>query len=183
MLGWDPARLLQPAWGCCAPVSSWSSSSPSPALIGILWNPRFWLKNAFLFYAVYIFFYTSMFTNGSGFFSGIIGSLGYWLNQQGEQRGGQPWYYFAGLQMPVYEYLAVAWRIPGLLFWPAPRPLLASARDQPGRPAARSTNPPDWMNLPRAIGSVEPAGPARLDLPVETVQIRLRQAPEVFQPG
>jgi hypothetical protein len=48
-----------------------------------------------------------MFTNGSGFFSGIIGSLGYWLNQQGEQRGGQPWYYFALLQIPVYEFLAL----------------------------------------------------------------------------
>ena len=77
------------------------------AVLGILWNPRLWLKNAFLFYAIYVFFYTSMFTNGSGFFSGIIGSLGYWLNQQGEQRGGQPWYYFALLQIPVYEYLAL----------------------------------------------------------------------------
>ncbi|MBI4927815.1 MAG: TIGR03663 family protein, partial [Anaerolineae bacterium] len=75
--------------------------------IGLLWNPRLWLKNAFLFYTIFIFLYTSMFTNGDGFFSGIFGSLGYWLSQQGEQRGTQPLYYYALVQIPVYEYLAL----------------------------------------------------------------------------
>ncbi len=40
-------------------------------------------------------FYTSIFTNGAGFFTGMVGSLGYWLEQQGVERGSQPWYYYA----------------------------------------------------------------------------------------
>ncbi|HNB54938.1 MAG TPA: hypothetical protein PK530_23515, partial [Anaerolineales bacterium] len=39
------------------------------------------------------------------FFTGIVGSLGYWLEQQGVQRGSQPWYYYLLIQIPVYEYL------------------------------------------------------------------------------
>ena len=75
-------------------------------LIGMWWNAPLWIGNAVLFYAVFAVLYTTFFTNGYGFFSGIVGSLGYWLSQQGEQRGSQPWYYYAFLQIPMYEYLA-----------------------------------------------------------------------------
>jgi predicted membrane-bound mannosyltransferase/DNA-binding beta-propeller fold protein YncE len=75
--------------------------------IGLWWNPILWLQNAFAFYAIFIVFYTTFFTNGDGFFTGIVGSLGYWLSQQGVQRGNQPRYYYALLQMPVYEYLSL----------------------------------------------------------------------------
>ena len=37
--------------------------------------------------------------------TGLVGSLGYWLEQQPVQRGGQPWFYYAFVQIPVYEYL------------------------------------------------------------------------------
>ncbi len=84
--------------------------------LGILWNWKLWLKNAFLFYAVYVFFYTTMFTYTNGFFSGIVGSLGYWLSQQGENRGTQPLYYFALVQLPVYEYLGVLGTILAVYF-------------------------------------------------------------------
>jgi uncharacterized protein (TIGR03663 family) len=73
--------------------------------VGLWWNARLWLSNAALFYAVYIVLYTTIFTNGAGFFTGIVGSLGYWLEQQGVERGNQPWYYYIFLQVPVYEYL------------------------------------------------------------------------------
>ncbi len=73
--------------------------------IGLWWNRRLWLGNAALFYAIYIVFYTTIFTNGAGFFTGMVGSLGYWLAQQGVERGSQPWYYYLLLQVPVYEYL------------------------------------------------------------------------------
>jgi uncharacterized protein (TIGR03663 family) len=73
--------------------------------LGLWWNARLWLSNAALFYAVYIVLYTTIFTNGAGFFTGIVGSLGYWLEQQGVERGNQPWYYYIFLQVPVYEYL------------------------------------------------------------------------------
>jgi predicted membrane-bound mannosyltransferase/DNA-binding beta-propeller fold protein YncE len=86
------------------------------AAIGLLWNAKTWLQHAFFFYAVYIFLYTTMFTNGNGFFTGIIGSLGYWLSQQGVNRGGQPVYYFALIQMPIYEYLAVFGTVIALYF-------------------------------------------------------------------
>ncbi|HKF95267.1 MAG TPA: hypothetical protein VKB96_11855, partial [Gammaproteobacteria bacterium] len=48
---------------------------------------------------------TTVFTNAAGFFTGLIGSLGYWLVQQGVQRGSQPWYYYVFVQIPIYEFL------------------------------------------------------------------------------
>jgi DNA-binding beta-propeller fold protein YncE len=77
------------------------------AVIGIWWNPMLWLQNAFVFYAIFTVFYTTFFTNGNGFFTGLVGSLGYWLSQQGVERGTQPKYYYALVQMPVYEFLGV----------------------------------------------------------------------------
>jgi uncharacterized protein (TIGR03663 family) len=74
--------------------------------IGLLWKPRLWLANAGLFYAIFIVFYTTVFTNGGGFFTGLVGSLGYWLDQQAVKRGSQPWYYYLLIQVPIYEYLA-----------------------------------------------------------------------------
>jgi len=73
--------------------------------IGLWWNRRVWLISAALFYGLFIVFYTTVFTNGQGFFTGIVGSLGYWLEQQGVERGSQPWYYYLLIQVPVYEYL------------------------------------------------------------------------------
>lgn len=74
-------------------------------VIGLWWNRRLWLINAGLFYGVFIFFYTTYFTNTDGFFTGLLGSLGYWMAQQAVQRGTQPWFYYVFLQVPVYEYL------------------------------------------------------------------------------
>ncbi len=72
---------------------------------GVWWLGREWWRNAGLFYLIFTVFYTTFFTNGGGFFSGMVGSLGYWLAQQGVQRGGQPWYYYLLVQIPLYEYL------------------------------------------------------------------------------
>jgi predicted membrane-bound mannosyltransferase/DNA-binding beta-propeller fold protein YncE len=74
-------------------------------IIGLWWQRRIWLINAAIWYAIYTVFYTSMFTNGAGFFTGLVGSLGYWLEQQAVNRGGQPFYYYALVQIPIYEYL------------------------------------------------------------------------------
>ncbi|MEJ2300063.1 MAG: TIGR03663 family protein [Anaerolineales bacterium] len=73
--------------------------------LGLWWNPRLWLANAALFYGIFTLFYTTFFTNGNGFFTGLVGSLGYWLEQQGVHRGEQPWYYYILIQVPFYEYL------------------------------------------------------------------------------
>jgi predicted membrane-bound mannosyltransferase/DNA-binding beta-propeller fold protein YncE len=77
------------------------------AVVGTWWNPMLWLQHAFTFYALFTIFYTTFFTNGNGFFTGLVGSLGYWLSQQGVERGTQPKYYYALIQMPVYEFLAI----------------------------------------------------------------------------
>lgn len=72
--------------------------------IGMTWN-RDWWKYAVLFWGPYIIFYTTIFTNVTGFFTGIVGSLGYWLVQQGVERGSQPEYYYVLVQIPMYEFL------------------------------------------------------------------------------
>jgi len=72
---------------------------------GLSWNRREWLINAAIFYIPFIIFYTTVFTNGTGFFTGLVGSLGYWLGQQVVERGSQPWYYYWLIQIPIYEYL------------------------------------------------------------------------------
>ncbi|GAB4444246.1 MAG: hypothetical protein Kow00120_13880 [Anaerolineae bacterium] len=72
-------------------------------IIGLTWNWR-WAVAAAIFYGIFAFFFTTMFTNGRGLASGIIGSLGYWLEQQGVRRGSQPQYYYV-LQTIFYEFL------------------------------------------------------------------------------
>jgi predicted membrane-bound mannosyltransferase/DNA-binding beta-propeller fold protein YncE len=74
-------------------------------VVGLWWNRKIWLANAALFYAIFTVLFTTIFTNGPGFFTGLLGGLGYWLEQQPVQRGSQPGYYYALVQIPVYEYL------------------------------------------------------------------------------
>ncbi|MBK9926951.1 MAG: TIGR03663 family protein [Anaerolineales bacterium] len=73
-------------------------------LVGLLWS-RDWWKYAVVFWGPFILLYTTIFTNGPGFFTGLLGSLGYWLVQQGVERGSQPEYYYILVQIPMYEYL------------------------------------------------------------------------------
>jgi len=73
--------------------------------IGLLWNRRLWWKLALAFWVPFVVLYTTFFTNSDGFFTGTIGSLGYWIVQQGVQRGSQPWYYYLLVQIPIYEFL------------------------------------------------------------------------------
>jgi predicted membrane-bound mannosyltransferase len=73
-------------------------------IIGMVWN-RDWWKYAAVFWAIFTIFYTTVFTNAAGFFTGVIGSLGYWLVQQGVERGSQPEYYYVLIQIPIYEFL------------------------------------------------------------------------------
>ena len=74
-------------------------------LIGLWWNWRVWLLNIGVFWGIFIIFYTSLFTQGSGFPMGLMGALGYWMAQQGVTRGTQPLYYYALVQIPIYEFL------------------------------------------------------------------------------
>ena len=73
--------------------------------IGLLWNWRIWPTCLLIFYTLFVFFFTTALTNSNGLATGLIGSLGYWLEQQGVRRGSQPQYYYVGIQLPLYEYL------------------------------------------------------------------------------
>lgn len=90
-------------------------------LVGIAWDWRRWLIAAGSFWGLFIVLYTTVFTNGFGFLTGLVGSLGYWLEQQPVQRGGQPWFYYALVQIPVYEYLpaigVLGAIVVGLVLW------------------------------------------------------------------
>ena len=85
--------------------------------VGVSWGGGVWLIAAGIFYAVWTALYTTLFTNTAGLFTGSWQSLGYWLAQQEEARGNQPWYYY-GVGLTVYELLvlvfglvAVVWLI------------------------------------------------------------------------
>jgi len=81
--------------------------------IGMAWN-RGWWKYAVLFWGAFTLFYTTFFTNAGGFFTGLLGSLGYWLVQQGVERGSQPEYYYVLVQIPMYEFLPAIGTLVGI---------------------------------------------------------------------
>ena len=105
LLGWDPLD-----YESVETIVSTSSvvvvMLAIAVTIGLFWDWRRWQIIAAIFFFPYVVFYTSFFTNLVGLATGIVGSFGYWFAQQEIQRGGQPWYYYAGVQIPVYEYLA-----------------------------------------------------------------------------
>lgn len=76
-------------------------------VIGLVWNWQRWLITAFIFYTIFAFFFTSVFTNMAGLATGMVYSLGYWLEQQGVRRGSQPQYYYLLIIMPMYEFLPI----------------------------------------------------------------------------
>ena len=80
-------------------------------VIGMLWDRRRWPLLAAVFIAIWLPLFTSIFTNWDGFFTGLWGSLGYWIAQQPVERAGQPWYYYI-VGLSTYEFLVV---IPALL--------------------------------------------------------------------
>ncbi len=74
---------------------------------GLAWNWRRWLIASVIFHVLFAFFFTTMFTNIEGLATGMIHSLEYWLEQQGERRGSQPQYYYLLVIMPMYEFLPI----------------------------------------------------------------------------
>lgn len=74
---------------------------------GLIWNWKRYAVTTLIFHAIFAFFFTTMFSNIQGLVTGMVGSLGYWLEQQAERRGDQPQYYYLMIIMPMYEYLAI----------------------------------------------------------------------------
>ena len=90
-----PVMRLAALFGAFAAVS---------VAIGWWWKRRVWLIASAIFFIITIPLYTTFFTNAVGLGTGFVGSLGYWLEQQGVQRGTQPIYYYL-VVTPIYEYL------------------------------------------------------------------------------
>jgi predicted membrane-bound mannosyltransferase/DNA-binding beta-propeller fold protein YncE len=89
---------------------------------GLSWNWRQWLMTWVLFHGIFAFFFTTVFTNIAGLATGMVYSLGYWLEQQGVRRGSQPQYYYMLIIMPFYEFLPVIGGVASMLtgmgiFW------------------------------------------------------------------
>ena len=75
--------------------------------IGLAWNWKRWLAAAAVFHVIFAFFFTTVFTNIAGLGTGMVYSLGYWLEQQGVRRGSQPQYYYLLIILPMYEFLPI----------------------------------------------------------------------------
>lgn len=120
ILGWNPIAYTDPSAVNKDAVVVIILFAVS-LLIGLAWDWRRWLIAAGAFWGVFVVLYTTVFTNGFGFMTGLVGSLGYWLEQQPVQRGGQPWFYYAFVQIPVYEYLpaigVLAAMVVGIVAW------------------------------------------------------------------
>jgi uncharacterized protein (TIGR03663 family) len=85
------------------------------AVIGLRWNPRVWVTAALIFWTIFVALYTTFFSNPGGLFSGSIGGLKYWIDQQGVARGNQPWYYYL-LLLPLYEFVPLLFGIGGAIY-------------------------------------------------------------------
>ncbi|MCC6499926.1 MAG: TIGR03663 family protein [Anaerolineales bacterium] len=111
-------------------------------VIGMWWNREWWKFGAF-YWSVFIILYTTVFTNAAGFFTGVIGSLGYWLEQQGVERGSQPEYFYALIQIPVYEFLPALGALAAAV-WGASK-LLRQRQADPGSEAGANPEPKESM--------------------------------------
>ena len=79
------------------------------------WRPHLmhWAMLMGGFWLIQIIFFTTFFTNTvNGLATGVVGSLGYWLAQQGVKRGSQPVYYYVLIGW-LYEFLPAILSIGG----------------------------------------------------------------------
>ena len=83
---------------------------------GRRWNWPVWWRCAVIFYVVWVLLYSTFFTNITGIGSGMWQSLGYWIVQQGEARGGQPWYYYFVLTS-IYEFLPLFFSVLAAIYY------------------------------------------------------------------
>jgi len=126
-------------------------------LLGWLWDWETWWRCAVIFWLPFIVLFTTIFTNPDGFFTGVLGSLGYWLEQQGVQRGSQPWYYYLLVQIPIYEFLPFLGMF--LAIFLGLRLLRRSSREASVR--EMPTDPADWLAFLSASQEASQVSPAQ----------------------
>ena len=122
--GWDP--LDYSSAGILHSGVVWLVIQLMAIAIGVWLVGRRWAISAGVFYAIFILLFTTFFTNGKGFATGMVGSLGYWIQQQGVGRAGQPWFYYF-LIVGLYEFLPCFLSIVGVVYYAVGR--LGKRRD------------------------------------------------------
>ena len=78
--------------------------------LGTLWG------GVLVFFAIFVLLFSSFFTNPAGIREGMVGSIQYWLEQHGVQRGNQPWYYYL-LLLGAYETLALVFGVVATIYY------------------------------------------------------------------
>jgi predicted membrane-bound mannosyltransferase len=86
---------------------------PAAETFASLGAGRRWLAALLILLGIYALFFTAFFTNIIGLFSGVAGSLLYWLAQHNVERGGQPDHYYLFI-LGVYEPLLLIFGALGL---------------------------------------------------------------------
>ncbi|MBE3040588.1 MAG: TIGR03663 family protein [Chloroflexi bacterium] len=187
-LGWNPLDYIftWPGWNWQALWTQGPVKTASVLIVlviiaisvGLLWDWKRWLVNAALFWGIYIFFYSSVFTNWTGLATGVVGSLGYWLEQQGVHRGSQPWYYYLLIQIPLYEYLPALGLGLAAFFGlrrksPAPLPHETSSEPDPSAAAVPEAAPTFGLLIWWALSSLLAFSIAGEKMPWLTVHITL----------
>ncbi len=187
-LGWNPLDYIftWPGWNL---QGLWAQGPVKTAsilivmiiiaiVVGLLWDWKRWLVNTALFWGIYIFFYSSIFTNWSGLATGVVGSLGYWLVQQGVNRGSQPWYYYLLIQIPLYEFLPALGLGLAAFFGlrqksPAPLPHVTPSESDPSAAAVPEASPTFSLLFWWAFSSLLAFSIAGEKMPWLTVHITL----------
>jgi uncharacterized protein (TIGR03663 family) len=95
-------------------------------------HARMLLNCAIIAAIIFSLLFTTFFTNPKGLISGVVGSVSYWLGQHGVQRGGQPWYYYILLLLPLYEFLPLLFALVGLAYYLFRNPRDAVRSEHPG---------------------------------------------------
>ncbi len=104
---WVLNRRVDPERGWTDTFTGDAPPESTAAAIGAMLSDRRTLIIAIIVgVSIYAVLYTSLFTNPIGLASGSFGALGYWLGQQGVQRGQEPWFYYL-LLVPQYEFVGV----------------------------------------------------------------------------
>jgi len=86
------------------------------AVIGLLWDARRWAISAAIFWGIFFVLYTSLFSSMTGWATGLVQALGFWLSQQGVKRiHVGPQYYL--MLMSVYEAVSFLFGTIGTVFF------------------------------------------------------------------
>lgn len=101
---------------------AWLPLMAAAIVAGLVWNWKRYIVASLIFHTLFAFFFTTIFTNIQGLATGMVYSLQYWLEQQGERRGSQPQYFYLLIVMPIYEYLPIIGSVLAMLagmatFW------------------------------------------------------------------